>query len=169
MRVFPFAVVVALLLLGARAHADELYTLTLHIAANPFAGVPAEAGVYSFVEPGILTFNARVYPPALSVSGDPINYVDVNPLNQECGPNGDPSNPPDTGNDDTCVYLNQPDHDYVFQSYGGPLTAEGFYSGSAIDLSISRVPSSVTPEPPGFLLLWTGVLGGAALMRRYCA
>ena len=164
MRLRDLALGLTLLTLTLGARADEIYTVTVH-NVDAFTGVLTMSGTYTFAEPTIVTSDTIADSSMLLSSvGDPLIYLQIQPLNQDCGPRINPP-PGPTGNVESCIFYLLGNGDEGGQDYLGLLTHEGFYPGSLVDLNIAPLPSTLTPEPSCFVLLGSGLLVAAGRVR----
>lgn len=136
---------------SALAKADEIYTFTV-------AGTYSELdGTYSFSEPSILTADTTIAPSGLtSVSGAVPSLIYFDPTTTDC-----PFKVPNPQT--SCVEVVDGNAGSTVQTFTTDLTSEGTFDQGYIDLTIG---SAMTPEPANFVLLGTGMLGVAGVMRR---
>ena len=154
-----------------QARGDELYTIT-----TPYMSPGAlYAGTYTVLEPTFLT-QYTVIPAAdlTTSSGSPLFDLEIDPDGDSCfGVIQEPSRFPSC----TATEFAGPNGQIasVYNAlYNAPLTSDATYLPSpnfgAQSLNISYVtPTTPTPEPFGIVLLGTGLLALATVLRKHTA
>ncbi len=144
-------------------------SLAAHADTYNYSFTITQAGIttaVSFDEPSILTTMTTILPSAFvsSSTTNPsgISGVLIDPLYQEdC-----------TGDPESCVivdYRAAPSSVAYFPQTN--LTSVGVYTFNSVGVAALTItdltaPASVTPEPSGIILLGTGLLGVAGVVRR---